>query len=72
MNSMCFESFEYVRTTCSLHQHYEFDVFQKVQISVRTTPLYRGVDNLLEVGGLKTAHIKFLHYHAHFCMTTPP
>ena len=34
--------------------------------------MLRGVDNFLEVGGLKTVHMKFLHYHAHFCMTTPP
>ena len=33
--------------------------------------MLRGVDNFLEVGGLKTEHMKFLHYHAHFCMTTP-
>ena len=32
----------------------------------------RGVDNFLEVGGLKIANVKFLHYHTHFCMTTPP
>ena len=31
----------------------------------------RGVDNFLEVGWLKATHVKFLHYHTHFCMTTP-
>ena len=31
----------------------------------------RDIDNFLEVGGLKTAQVKFLHYHTHFCMTTP-
>ena len=31
----------------------------------------RSVDNFLEVGGLKTVNARFLHYHAHFCMTTP-
>ena len=31
-----------------------------------------GVDNFLKVGGgLKIAHVKVLHYHAYFCMTTP-
>ena len=29
----------------------------------------RGIDNFLEVG--KTGQVKFLHYRAHFCMTTP-
>ena len=34
--------------------------------------LHRGVDNFLEVGGgLKTVQVKFLHYHTHFCMTSP-
>ena len=28
----------------------------------------RGVD--IRSGGLKTTHVKFLHYHAYFCVTT--
>ena len=37
-----------------------------------SSSLLRGIDNFLEVEGLKTIHMKSLHYHAHFCMTTPP
>ena len=41
------------------------------QLLVVSLQLHLGVDNFLEVGGLKTVSAKFLHYHAYFCITTP-
>ena len=69
-DNSCVHSRTLLFQTSEMHAHASFKLTFS---SGRANALsFRGVDNFLEVGGLKTAHMKFLHYHAHFCMTTPP